>query len=86
MSNIIILGGGSAGWINKWLDLLGIKDKDLSEVKRNELIDRILEFNSFKTTWFSNWKWKPSHENTIDFLVKEDMEDYILNGEHKQKS
>mgnify|MGYP003153955538 CR=1 FL=1 len=30
MSNIIILGGDSAGWINKWLDLLGIKDKDFT--------------------------------------------------------
>lgn len=50
----------------------------------NKIKETILDFNNLKKTWSWNLKWKPSHENTIDFLVREETEDTIINGEVKQ--
>ena len=50
----------------------------------NTIKKTILDFRNLKKTWSWNLKWKPSHENTIDFLVKEEREDTQINGEIKQ--
>ena len=39
--------------------------------------------NSIRGSWFQNFKWKPPHENTIDFLVK--IKKDLVNGQLKDK-
>ena len=63
------------------IDKVGINEDNETD---NKIKKAILDFNNLKKTWSWNLKWKPSHENTIDFLVKEETEDTIINGQVKQ--
>ena len=68
-----VVGGGGGGGESKGAG--GGGGDGISPYKLDGLIytpTNVGVGNFLGKTWFSNYKWKPEYDNTIDFLIKED--------------